>query len=86
MMIWRLLASVLMVTLSEILRMQDSGMLVVLGSVAGDRGKASNYLYGAAKAGLATVQQGVIARLHGTGAKAPRSVSAPVAPVRAEPR
>lgn len=33
---------------------QDSGALAVIGSVAGDRGRQSNYLYGAAKAMVAT--------------------------------
>ena len=34
--------------------LQGSGALAVLGSVAGDRGRQSNYLYGAAKAMVAT--------------------------------
>jgi decaprenylphospho-beta-D-erythro-pentofuranosid-2-ulose 2-reductase len=47
-----------------------SGTLVVIGSVAGDRGRQSNYLYGATKAGLATLVQGVAHRLAPSGAKA----------------
>lgn len=39
------------------------GSLVVVGSVAGDRGRQSNYVYGAAKAGLATLVQGIAHRL-----------------------
>lgn len=35
------------------------GVVVVLGSVAGDRGRASNYTYGSAKAGLHTFLQGL---------------------------
>jgi NADP-dependent 3-hydroxy acid dehydrogenase YdfG len=35
------------------LEAQAQGSLVVIGSVAGDRGRQSNYVYGAAKAGLA---------------------------------
>ena len=35
------------------------GVVVVLGSVAGDRGRASNYIYGSAKAGLHTFLQGL---------------------------
>lgn len=35
------------------------GVVVVLGSVAGDRGRASNFTYGAAKAGLHTFLQGL---------------------------
>jgi short-subunit dehydrogenase len=41
-------------------------LIVVLGSVAGDRGRRSNYIYGAAKAGLATLAEGLAHRLHGT--------------------
>lgn len=39
------------------------GTLVVIGSVAGDRGRQSNYIYGAAKGMLATFLQGVRNRL-----------------------
>lgn len=49
---------------------QGSGSLVVIGSVAGDRGRASNYVYGAAKAGLATLVQGLAHRLSRVGARA----------------
>lgn len=35
------------------------GVVVVLGSVAGDRGRASNYTYGSAKAGLHAFLQGL---------------------------
>lgn len=41
--------------------------IVALGSVAGDRGRRSNYVYGAAKAGLAAFAEGLGHRLHGTG-------------------
>jgi NAD(P)-dependent dehydrogenase (short-subunit alcohol dehydrogenase family) len=44
---------------------QGSGVLVVLGSVAGDRGKRSNYVYGAAKAGLEVLLQGIAHRFAG---------------------
>ena len=47
-----------------------SGTLVVIGSVAGDRGRQSNYLYGATKAGLAVLVQGLAHRLAPAGAKA----------------
>lgn len=42
---------------------QKAGRVVVLGSVAGDRGRLSNYIYGAAKAGLHAYLQGLRARL-----------------------
>jgi len=40
-------------------------VLMAIGSVAGDRGRASNYVYGAAKAGLAAIFQG-LAHEYGT--------------------
>lgn len=43
------------------------GVLVVLSSVAGDRGRQSNYIYGASKGGLNIVLDGLRHRLHGTG-------------------
>ena len=42
---------------------QKQGTIAVIGSVAGDRGRSSNYLYGAAKAGLAAFTQGLRQRL-----------------------
>jgi short-subunit dehydrogenase len=46
------------------------GTLVVIGSVAGDRGRQSNYLYGATKAGLAVLVEGIAHRLAASGARA----------------
>lgn len=43
---------------------QRCGRIVVIGSVAGDRGRRKNYLYGSAKSGLATYAEGLRARLH----------------------
>lgn len=40
-----------------------TGFICALSSVAGDRGRQSNYLYGAAKAGLSTYLQGLRNRL-----------------------
>jgi decaprenylphospho-beta-D-erythro-pentofuranosid-2-ulose 2-reductase len=40
------------------------GYIVAISSVAGDRGRQSNYVYGAAKAGLNTYLQGLRNRLH----------------------
>ena len=45
------------------LETQDGGTLVVVGSVAGDRGRGSNYIYGAAKGGLAILLDGLAHRL-----------------------
>ena len=47
---------------------QRGGRIVVVGSVAGDRGRRKNYLYGSAKAGLARYAEGLRARLHPSGA------------------
>ncbi len=42
---------------------QKAGAIVLLGSVAGDRGRKKNYQYGASKAGLAAYAQGLAAHL-----------------------
>lgn len=47
---------------------QRGGRVVIIGSVAGDRGRLKNYLYGSAKAGLATYAEGLRARLYRAGA------------------
>lgn len=47
---------------------QGSGHLVIIGSVAGDRGRQSNYLYGAAKAGLERMAEGMAHRFAGSAA------------------
>jgi short-subunit dehydrogenase len=49
------------------LEAQARGRVVVLGSVAGDRGRPRNYVYGSAKAGLHAYLQGLRARLHRRG-------------------
>ena len=49
---------------------ERAGTLAVIGSVAGDRGRQSNYLYGATKAGLAVLVQGLAHRLAAVGARA----------------
>ncbi|MBV8443523.1 MAG: SDR family NAD(P)-dependent oxidoreductase [Hyphomicrobiales bacterium] len=52
------------------LERQRSGALVVIGSVAGDRGRGSNYVYGASKAGLAVLVEGIAHRLAKSNARA----------------
>ena len=52
------------------LERQGNGILVAISSVAGDRGRQSNYAYGAAKAGLTTLIEGIAHRLAPSGAKA----------------
>jgi decaprenylphospho-beta-D-erythro-pentofuranosid-2-ulose 2-reductase len=39
----------------------------VISSVAGDRGRRSNYIYGAAKAALSVFLEGLRGRMHATG-------------------
>lgn len=51
------------------LRQQGHGTFVVLSSVAGDRARRSNYVYGSTKAGLDAFAQGLGDALHGSGAK-----------------
>lgn len=53
--------------LANILEANKSGTLAVIGSVAGDRGRQSNYVYGAAKGMVATFLQGLRNRLHKSG-------------------
>lgn len=46
---------------------RGSGAIIGIGSVAGDRGRAANYLYGSAKAGFATFLGGLQNRLTAKG-------------------
>lgn len=50
------------------LRQQGHGTLVVITSVAGERTRADNYVYGSTKAGLDAFAQGLGDRLAGSGA------------------
>lgn len=47
----------------------NQGTLAIVGSVAGDRGRKSNYVYGAAKGLVTRYVQGLQHRLAGTGVK-----------------
>ncbi len=55
---------------ANLLEAQRRGSLVVLGSVAGDRGRRANFVYGAAKAGLAALVEGIAHRFAATGPRA----------------
>ncbi len=55
---------------AEILRTQRRGSVVAVSSVAGDRGRQSNYAYGAAKGGLSVFVQGLAHSLAPSGARA----------------
>ena len=54
----------LLTILGNYFEQQRSGSIAVISSVAGDRGRQSNYIYGTAKAGLTTFLQGLRHRLH----------------------
>lgn len=49
------------------LRLQGHGSLVVLSSVAGDRARRANFVYGSTKSGLDAFAQGLSDALHGSG-------------------
>jgi decaprenylphospho-beta-D-erythro-pentofuranosid-2-ulose 2-reductase len=51
------------------LRTQGHGVLVVLSSVAGERARRANFVYGSTKAGLDAFSQGLGDALHGSGAR-----------------
>lgn len=59
--------SVLAMHLARHFATQGSGTIAVITSVAGDRGRKSNYLYGAAKGGLQRLLEGLRHRLYATG-------------------
>jgi len=53
--------------LAPLLEARGRGSVVALSSVAGDRGRLKNYVYGSAKAGLNAYLQGLRARLYRRG-------------------
>ncbi|MEM9251877.1 MAG: SDR family oxidoreductase [Planctomycetota bacterium] len=57
----------LLTPLAERMAKQGSGTIAVIGSVAGDRGRQSNYVYGSAKAAVAAFTQGLRQRLFKDG-------------------
>lgn len=57
----------LLTPIANILEKQQRGALAVISSVAGDRGRPSNYLYGSAKAALSAFCEGLNARLFKCG-------------------
>ncbi len=56
--------------IAALLERQRSGVLIVIGSVAGDRGRRSNFIYGACKGGLARLVEGIAHKLAPLGARA----------------
>lgn len=57
----------LLTLLANQLEQQRSGIIAVITSVAGDRGRQSNYLYASAKAAVSTFCEGLRGRLFKTG-------------------
>lgn len=57
----------LLTRLANLFEQQGRGTLAVISSVAGDRGRPSNYLYGSAKAAVSTFCEGLRARLFKAG-------------------
>ncbi|MCQ3002859.1 SDR family oxidoreductase [Pseudomonas syringae] len=57
----------LLTLLASQFEIQRCGSLAVISSVAGDRGRPSNYLYGSAKAAVSTFSEGLQARLFKVG-------------------
>ena len=53
--------------IANLLELQGRGCLAVIGSVAGDRGRQSNYVYGSAKGMVSLFLQGLRNRLHRKG-------------------
>lgn len=60
-------AASLAARLANQMESHGAGTIAVITSVAGDRGRASNYVYGAAKAGMSSFLQGLRARLFSKG-------------------
>jgi short-subunit dehydrogenase len=72
----------LLTELANYFEAQRSGCIAVITSVAGDRGRQSNYVYGAAKGGVERFLQGLRNRLHQSGVAVvtikPGSVATPM--------
>lgn len=54
---------------AKVMEKANHGTIVLIGSVAGDRGRKSNYVYGAAKGLVTRYAQGLQHRFAGSGAK-----------------
>lgn len=59
----------LLTVLANRLEAQKAGTIAVISSVAGDRGRSSNYIYGTAKGAVSLFLQGLRGRLHPSGVR-----------------
>jgi decaprenylphospho-beta-D-erythro-pentofuranosid-2-ulose 2-reductase len=59
----------LLTDLANLFEARRAGVIGVVSSPAGERGRASNYVYGAAKAAVTVFCSGLRHRLHGTGVR-----------------
>ncbi|MEL7044812.1 MAG: SDR family oxidoreductase [Pseudomonadota bacterium] len=64
---YALSAIILLTQVADIFERQGKGTIAVITSVAGDRGRQSNYVYGAAKGAVSLFLQGLRNRLHASG-------------------
>ncbi|HEX7961446.1 MAG TPA: SDR family oxidoreductase [Terriglobales bacterium] len=62
-------AAALLTLLAKGFETRRSGLIAVITSVAGDRGRRSNYVYGSAKGALSIFLQGLRSRLHPAGVR-----------------
>ncbi|TWT14990.1 SDR family NAD(P)-dependent oxidoreductase [Reyranella sp. CPCC 100927] len=60
-------AATILLRLLPVLEAKRGARVVIVGSVAGDRGRPRNYVYGASKAGLHALASGYRGRLHRAG-------------------
>jgi short-subunit dehydrogenase len=60
-------AATVLMRLLPVLEVKRGARVVIVGSVAGDRGRKRNYVYGASKAGLHALASGYRGRLHRAG-------------------
>jgi short-subunit dehydrogenase len=59
-------AAALLTLFADVLEQKGAGCIAAITSVAGDRGRSSNYVYGAAKGALNIFLQGLRGRLYGS--------------------
>lgn len=69
----------LLTAFGQYFELRRSGTIAVITSVAGDRGRQSNYVYGAAKGGLTIFLQGLRGRMHRLGVRVLTIKPGPVA-------